>query len=100
MSNVTAHQICCQDLDDAVLRRFSKRIYVRLPNREDRVCLLVKLLKQQNNELSLHEIHQVAQLTAGYSGSDLAALARDAAYGPIRGKDRAPPPGLTGCSQN
>ena len=27
---------------------------------------------------------QVAQLTAGYSGSDLASLARDAAYGPIR----------------
>ena len=27
---------------------------------------------------------KVAQLTAGYSGSDLASLARDAAYGPIR----------------
>ncbi len=27
---------------------------------------------------------QVAQLTGGYSGSDLASLARDAAYGPIR----------------
>ena len=29
-------------------------------------------------------MHQIAQLTSGYSGSDLAALARDAAYGPIR----------------
>ena len=29
-------------------------------------------------------ILKVAQLTAGYSGSDLASLARDAAYGPIR----------------
>ena len=30
------------------------------------------------------QMHQIAQLTSGYSGSDLAALARDAAYGPIR----------------
>jgi len=73
-----------QDLDDAVLRRFSKRIYVRLPNKEDRVQLLEHLLKRQYNDLTLHEIHQIAQLTHGYSGSDLANLARDAAYGPIR----------------
>jgi len=73
-----------QDLDDAVLRRFSKRIYVRLPGREDRLQILLKLLSQQYNDLSIHEVHQVAQLTAGYSGSDLASLARDAAYGPIR----------------
>eukprot|EP00090_Calanus_glacialis_P026495 TRINITY_DN41711_c0_g1_i1.p1 TRINITY_DN41711_c0_g1~~TRINITY_DN41711_c0_g1_i1.p1 ORF type:complete len:610 (-),score=129.72 TRINITY_DN41711_c0_g1_i1:86-1915(-) len=73
-----------QDLDDAVLRRFSKRIYVRLPNKEDRLQLLDHLLKQQYNDLTMHEIHQIAQLTPGYSGSDLANLARDAAYGPIR----------------
>lgn len=73
-----------QDLDDAVLRRFSKRIYVRLPNKEDRVQLLEHLLKRQYNDLTLHEIHQIGQLTHGYSGSDLANLARDAAYGPIR----------------
>ena len=73
-----------QDLDDAVLRRFSKRIYVRLPGKDDRVEILLKLLAEQYNDLSVHEIHQVAQLTSGYSGSDLASLARDAAYGPIR----------------
>jgi len=71
-------------LDDAVLRRFSKRIYVKLPNKDDRVEILLKLLKQQYNDLSIHEVHQVAQLTAGFSGSDLTSLARDAAYGPIR----------------
>ena len=41
-------------------------------------------MSQQYNDLTLHEIHQVAQLTHGYSGSDLTNLARDAAYGPIR----------------
>ena len=57
---------------------------MRLPSKDDRVQLLVHLLKQQYNDLTLHEIHQIGQLTHGYSGSDLANLARDAAYGPIR----------------
>ena len=48
-----------QDLDEAVLRRFSKRIYVRLPSRGDRIILLQQLLQQQFNQLSEHEIHQV-----------------------------------------
>ena len=73
-----------KDLDDAVLRRFSKRIYVKLPGKTDRVEILLSLLKQQYNDLSIHEVHQVAQLTAGFSGSDLTSLAKDAAYGPIR----------------
>jgi spastin len=73
-----------QDLDEAVLRRFSKRIYVRMPSRADRNSLLHQLMDKQYNELSEHEISQIAQLTSGYSGSDLANLARDAAYGPIR----------------
>lgn len=73
-----------QDLDDAVLRRFSKRIYVRLPCTADRNRLVQQLLGQQYNELSEREVHQIAQLTSGYSGADLASLARDAAYGPIR----------------
>ena len=48
-----------QDLDDAVLRRFSKRIYVRLPGKDDRVQMLLKLLSRQYNDLSIHEVHQV-----------------------------------------
>ena len=57
---------------------------MKLPGKTDRVEILLKLLKQQYNDLSIHEVHQVAQLTAGFSGSDLTSLARDAAYGPIR----------------
>ena len=59
-----------------MLRRFTKRIYVRLPGREARLDMLLKLLARQHNDLSSHEVHQVAQLTQGYSGSDLASLAR------------------------
>ena len=50
-----------QDLDDAVLRRFSKRIYVRLPGKDDRVQMLLKLLSKQYNDLSIHEVHQVGR---------------------------------------
>ena len=176
----STNTMCLKDLDDAVLRRFTKRIYVRLPCTADRGRLVQQLLGQQYNELSEREVpcctistinknlnewrqtdaseayiciqklfniictqnikipeyklkililqahlkhwnissssslcrcpknikiltqvphcadtpkilkflivqmHQIAQLTSGYSGSDLAALARDAAYGPIR----------------
>ena len=52
-----------QDLDDAVLRRFSKRIYVRLPGKDDRVQMLLKLLSKQYNDLSIHEVHQVGRFS-------------------------------------
>jgi SpoVK/Ycf46/Vps4 family AAA+-type ATPase len=45
-----------QDLDDAVLRRFSKRIYVRLPCTADRGRLVQQLLGQQYNELTEREV--------------------------------------------
>ncbi|XP_052058183.1 spastin-like isoform X2 [Mytilus californianus] len=73
-----------QELDDAVLRRFAKRIYVQMPLRETRRSMLKHLLSKQGNPLSDSELNQIASLTEGYSGSDLNALAKDAALGPIR----------------
>ncbi|XP_077528723.1 spastin isoform X2 [Haemaphysalis longicornis] len=73
-----------QELDDAALRRFTKRVYVTLPDENTRVVLLEKLLKKQNSPLSLDKLKYLARLTSGYSGSDLTALAKDAALGPIR----------------
>ncbi|XP_046442319.1 spastin-like isoform X6 [Daphnia pulex] len=52
-----------QELDEAVLRRFPKRLYVRLPDASARVLLLTQLLSKHNSPL---------------------ALAKDAALGPIR----------------
>ena len=51
-----------------MLRRFSKRIYVRLPSKEDRISLLNKLLALQYNELTEHEIHQVDRQTGRQAG--------------------------------
>ena len=73
-----------QDLDEAVLRRFVKRIYVPLPTAESRISLLKSLLKNQNHNLEEREVSLLASQLEGYSGSDITALAREAAYGPIR----------------
>lgn len=73
-----------QELDEAALRRFAKRIYVGLPNDETRFKLLKHLLGKQGEPLSQRELTQLAKMTAGYSGSDLTSLAKDAALGPIR----------------
>lgn len=71
-------------LDEAALRRFPKRIFIGLPDLRARKELLKKLLEQQSNSLSESEIKRLADLTDGYSASDITALAKDAALGPIR----------------
>ncbi|XP_042188819.1 spastin isoform X3 [Callorhinchus milii] len=73
-----------QELDDAVLRRFTKRVYVSLPNENTRLTLLTNLLAKHRNPLCHRDLLQLAKISDGYSGSDLTALAKDAALGPIR----------------
>ncbi|KAM7419973.1 hypothetical protein PAMA_016874 [Pampus argenteus] len=73
-----------QELDEAVLRRFSKRVYVALPVEQTRFKLLKNLLGKHGHPLTQRELSQLARLTEGYSGSDLTSLAKDASLGPIR----------------
>uniref|UniRef100_UPI0037E84F14 spastin-like isoform X1 n=1 Tax=Semicossyphus pulcher TaxID=241346 RepID=UPI0037E84F14 len=73
-----------QELDEAVLRRFTKRVYVALPAEETRLTLLKNLLEKHGNPLTHRELKQLARMTEGYSGSDLTSLAKDASLGPIR----------------
>ncbi|XP_003426254.1 spastin isoform X3 [Nasonia vitripennis] len=73
-----------QELDEAALRRFSKRVYVTLPDYQTRIILLKRLLAKHNDPLTEEELNQMSMLTEGYSGSDLTGLAKDAALGPIR----------------
>lgn len=74
-----------QELDEAALRRFSKRVYVALPDSFTREILLQRLLEKQGSPLQVDAIKRLATCTEGYSGSDLTALAKDAALEPIRG---------------
>ncbi|XP_076729731.1 spastin-like [Maylandia zebra] len=73
-----------QELDEAILRRFAKRVYVTLPDEKTRFTLLKNLLGKHGSPLSQNELSCLAKVTAGYSGSNLTALPRDAALGPIR----------------
>ncbi|XP_049530262.1 spastin isoform X1 [Anopheles darlingi] len=73
-----------QELDEAALRRFPKRVYVTLPDLDTRELLLRRLLQKQGSPLGDGDLRRLALLTEGYSGSDLTALARDAALEPIR----------------
>ncbi|XP_038140078.1 spastin isoform X1 [Cyprinodon tularosa] len=73
-----------QELDEAALRRFAKRVYVSLPDEKTRCTLLKNLLGKHGNPLNDRELSQLGKVTAGYSGSDLTSLAKDAALGPIR----------------
>ena len=73
-----------QELDEAALRRFPKRIYVAMPDFDTRQQLLARLLTKQNSPLEDNELKKLAQLTEGYSGSDITALCKDAALEPIR----------------
>ncbi|XP_051122872.1 calmodulin-interacting protein 111-like [Andrographis paniculata] len=70
------------DLDEAIIRRFERRIMVDLPSVESREKILNTLLsKEKVEDLDLKEL---AAMTEGYSGSDLKILCVTAAYRPVR----------------
>ncbi len=73
-----------QELDEAARRRFTKRLYIPLPNEDDRERLLRVLLDNNKHSLVDTEIVKLAKDTDGFSGADLKALSTDAAMGPIR----------------
>ncbi|XP_042054830.1 spastin-like [Salvia splendens] len=73
-----------QELDDAVLRRLVKRIYIPLPDANARRVLLKHKLKGQAFSLPDRDVERLVAETDGYSGSDLQALCEEAAMMPIR----------------
>ncbi|KAI9824197.1 MAG: hypothetical protein M1819_000909 [Sarea resinae] len=71
-------------IDEAARRRFVRRQYIPLPEGPVRAMQLRTLMGHQKHELSDEDIEVLVQLTDGYSGSDITALAKDAAMGPLR----------------
>lgn len=71
-------------IDEAARRRFSRRLYIPLPNHETRLYHLKKLMSSQKNALTEQHFEEITQLIDGYSGSDITALAKEAAMEPIR----------------
>ncbi|CAF2029050.1 uncharacterized protein LOC106373216 [Brassica napus] len=70
------------DLDEAIIRRFERRIMVGLPSVESREKILRTLLSKEKTENL--DFHELAQMTDGYSGSDLKNFCTTAAYRPVR----------------
>ncbi|KAL8208163.1 hypothetical protein R6Q57_007575 [Mikania cordata] len=71
------------DLDDAVIRRLPRRIYVDLPDADNRLKILKIFLAKENIEIDF-DVRSLANATEGYSGSDLKNLCIAAAYKPVQ----------------
>ncbi|KAL8928458.1 MAG: hypothetical protein Q9208_001691 [Pyrenodesmia sp. 3 TL-2023] len=71
-------------IDEAARRRFVRRQYIPLPESHVRESQLRTLLSHQKHNLTKDDIQVLVELTDGYSGSDITALAKDAAMGPLR----------------
>lgn len=71
-------------IDEAARRRFVRRQYIPLPEDYTRKAQLRRLLGHQKHELSEADLEKLTELTDGFSGSDITALAKDAAMGPLR----------------
>jgi len=72
------------ELDSALLRRLQQRIHVPLPTSKDRAALLAHFLRDEVHSISKQDLARLASRCAGYSGSDLAVLVREALMHPIR----------------
>lgn len=68
-------------LDEAFLRRFEKRIYIPLPDRNTRIELFNIYAGKY---LRLKCLKKLADMTEGFSGSDIATLVKNAKFIPIR----------------
>jgi len=71
-------------LDNAIKRRFEKRIYIPLPGPEARRRVFELNVGSTPNELVRDDYRTLADQTDGYSGSDVAIIVRDALMQPVR----------------
>ncbi|CAJ1976994.1 unnamed protein product [Sphenostylis stenocarpa] len=70
------------DLDEAIIRRFERRIMVGIPSAENREMILKTILAQEKCENI--DFKELSIMTEGYTGSDLKNLCTAAAYRPVR----------------
>jgi cell division protease FtsH len=74
-------------LDPALLRpgRFDRKIYVQLPNLDEREKLMQYYLKDVKTDSSI-DVGRMARLTVGHSPADIALLVREATLITVRNK--------------
>jgi katanin p60 ATPase-containing subunit A1 len=74
------------DLDMAMLRRLEKRILIDVPNLKARESLFQQLFDGETGGVIPKNLDykELADLTEGYSGSDINLVCREAAMRPLR----------------
>merc|ERR1719373_186664 len=75
---------CPWDLDPAIRRRFVKRIYIPLPEKEARQIMFKIHIGKTPNSLKDNDFSIMADKTEGFSGSDISAVVQDALMEPVR----------------
>ena len=67
------------DLDDAILRRFQKAVYIPLPDHQARKKMFEIFLKDNNYDRNIN-LDKLAKMTEGYNGSDIYNLCKESSY--------------------
>ena len=72
-------------IDQAIMRRFSKKILVDLPDEEERLSIIRScFLTSVTTAPPVDRLRDIARDTSGYSGSDLTLVCREATLAALR----------------
>lgn len=71
-------------LDAAIRRRFQRRVHISLPDTPARMRMFEIAVGDTNCELSAKDYKALAELSEGYSGSDISIAVQDALMQPVR----------------
>lgn len=71
-------------LDSAIRRRFQRRVHISLPDTPARMKMFELAVGSTPCELSQADYRQLADLSEGYSGSDISIAVQDALMQPVR----------------
>lgn len=71
-------------LDDALLRRMERRVYIPLPEEHARSTMFKIHIGNTPHNLTEQDYKELGTATEGYSGADIGILVRDAIMQPVR----------------
>ena len=71
-------------LDDALLRRMERRVYIPLPDQSARTTMFKLHLGNTAKDLSDADYEELGRMSEGYSGADIGIVVRDAIMQPVR----------------
>lgn len=72
------------ELDNAIRRRFEKRIYIALPDAAARTGIFKIRTGTSRNNLTEEDWQTLGEHSEGYSGSDIAVVVKESLMMPVR----------------